>query len=63
MLNKAIVGIIAGIIIVGVIIGYSVGSEEQEVQEIEMDDDSEPVPQGRNITIELSDGLSFSASP
>ena len=63
MLNKAIIGIIAGIIIVGVIIGYSLGNEEQEIQEIETDDESEPVPQGRNITIELSDGLSFSASP
>jgi len=60
-LNKAIIGIIIGIIVIGIGIGYYVGSENQESQDFGIE--IETTPQGRNITIELSDGLSFSATP
>lgn len=46
---------------IGIGIGYYVGSENQESQDFGIE--IETTPQGRNITIELSDGLSFSATP
>lgn len=51
------------IIIVGIGIGYLVGVENGT--QLETIDEIEQVPtyQGRDITIELSDGLSFSATP
>jgi len=61
-MNKgAIIAIIAGIIIIGVVAGYSAGTDNIESQ-VEIDE-VETETQGRHITIELSDGLVFSEAP
>ena len=63
-MNKlVIVGIIAVIIILGVSVGYSVGLEKQEQPKVDDQVETTETPQGRNITIELSDGLNFSTQP
>ncbi|KER06459.1 hypothetical protein AAA799E16_00840 [Marine Group I thaumarchaeote SCGC AAA799-E16] len=61
-MNKGIIiAIIVGIVIAGAAIGYSIGDEDTEPQQI--NDDVEPTTQGRNITIELTDGITLSEGP
>lgn len=54
---------IVAIIIVGVGIGYSVGMENGTQLDVSDEIEQIPVSQGRNITIELNDGINFSATP
>jgi hypothetical protein len=65
MLKKVIVGgVIAVIVVIGIIFGYSLGFKNDEVSKIS---EGEPVQKtetvGRNITIALNDGITFRANP
>jgi len=68
LLNKvAILGIISAIVVAGLVFGFAIGNENVQQVPITGLSDNENVDEnstgGRNITIELSDGISFSDNP
>ena len=67
-MNKvAILGIVAAIVIAGLVFGFAIGNENGQEESVIGILDNENVEEnssgGRNITIELSDGISFSDNP
>ena len=67
-MNKAvIVGIIAAIVFVGLVAGFTIGGNSNQESVLTESSDTEfteeTTRQGKNITIELSDGLNFGDSP
>ena len=62
-MNKIVIAAIIIIIIIGIGVGYSIGNENQDTVGVNEQVEITETPQGRNITIELSDGLNIGASP
>lgn len=67
MSKAVIVGIIAAIVVVGLVAGFTIGgnnNQESVFTESSDNESAEETPrQGKNITIELSDGMNFGDSP
>ena len=67
LLNKAIIlGIISVIVIAGLTLGFVIGDENSQApitEALDNENAEESSTGGRNITIELSDGISFNDRP